>query len=66
MNRSSNACDGPLSTSIKVTKQEDGTYAASAVGAVGQTVAPVVATSECNAINLLRQALQKAAGEGKI
>lgn len=66
MNRSSNACDGPLSTSIKVTKQQDGTYVAQPIGFVGTVVQPVVAHSESVAINLCKQALQSAAEQGKI
>lgn len=66
MNRSANAVDGALATSIKVTKQEDGTYSATPVGKTGQVVGPSVATSETTAINLCKQALQKAVAEGKL
>jgi hypothetical protein len=66
MNRSSNAVDGPLSTSIKTTKQEDGSYKAEAVGKTGEVVGPTVARSEFSAVSQLKQNLQKAVAEGKL
>jgi len=66
MNRSSDAIGGPLDVSLKVHKQEDGTYTATPVGSIGQAVGPTVGRTESEAINLCKQSLQKAVASGKI
>lgn len=66
MNRSSWGLDGAQSPALKVNKQEDGTFKAEYVGQTGQVVGPAVATSESNAINLAKQAYQKAVEQGKL
>lgn len=66
MNRSSNAIDGALASSIKVNKQEDGSYKAQALGSVGQAVEATVGRSESEAVNLLKQSIQKAVASGKL
>ena len=66
MNRSSDAVGGPLDVSLKVTKQDDGTYACTPVGEIGKVVGPTVGRTESEAINLTKQTLQKAVASGKI
>lgn len=66
MNRSTNAIDGPLNATIKISKQEDGTFVAQPIGKTGDIVGPIAGRSESEATNLCKQALQRAAGEGKI
>jgi len=66
LNRSSDAVNGPLDVSLKVTKQEDGTFAATPVGEIGKTLGPTVGRTESEAINLCKQGLQKAVANGKI
>lgn len=66
MNRSNDAATGPINTTIKVTKQEDGTFVAQPIGNTGKIVGPVAGRSECEAMNLCKQKLQNAAAEGKI
>lgn len=66
MNRSSNAASGPINTTIRVSKQDDGTFVAQPIGQTGTIVGPVAGRSESEAMNLCKQALQKAAADGKI
>jgi len=64
VNRSNNAYDGTLVTNMKVTKREDGKYEAS-FPAIPK-LPPVVGSSESDAVNRARVAVQEAHNKGEI